>query len=273
MSIFINNEKKSLALIAEKLGCQEYEVKERFINDLHKDHVPMHEKENIINTFQRKKIDESQHLNMDINDTPAALMETWTLEYFENLIKKKSLKPEVPEKYKEDHNKNSRLESLERMSILYKDDTMPKSQQDFYNIEKFLSIDGISQFIQSLNSDFLFEDYSMKEYYHFLDNSIYIVKENFDYLIKIYPHWFISSYPDVAIWSTFGQGNYHLTPEIKHKINAIKNKSVHEEFLQVLGEFYGENSGNENYINQNDLRIIVNLFKSNNELECVGIDS
>jgi hypothetical protein len=82
----INDKMKSLSLIAEQLGCQANEVKENFLNDLELDNISVKELENMLIVFRSKKLDESKQLDMDIDDTPSALMETWTLEYFNKLI-------------------------------------------------------------------------------------------------------------------------------------------------------------------------------------------
>ncbi len=271
--INLNDRNRSLTLIAKQCNCQENEVKEIFLSDLRLNHIPLNEKENLIGIFHKKKIEESKYLNMDPDDTPSAYMEKWALEYFADLEEKKSKQIELPKNYIEQHKKSSYKKLLNKMIESYENDPNTQIRKDTIDRIKFLASDGISQFIHILNSTFLKNDDSLYEYFDLLKDSIYIVKERYSYFVNIYPIWFLAAYPDVVVWSIEKSGNI-LPTDIKNKIEKRKIRSEYDEFSDwIKKEFYEMKGANNNEIELSDLRIIVNLYKKNKDLECLGIDN
>ena len=91
--------------IANIFGCTVKEVKERFKQSLREKGHDAKEAKALIESFRNTKYKESRRLSIPLEDTPAAYMEQWTKEYFENreFADKKRTEEEVIDDFLEEY--------------------------------------------------------------------------------------------------------------------------------------------------------------------------
>ena len=268
-----DNKRISEFLIAERFGCAVGEAKYKFLQNMKAFDISLSEKEKIILILHSREINESLLLDMKINDTPSAILKTWALEYFNGIVEKKVKYPELPENLKKGHKKNVHKNMLIEMLSRHKNGTSPEINDEIIERCRFLAVDEISRLIHLINGAFINNDKKYDNYSYLLGKSIKFVKEIYLLLLRIYPNWFILAYPDVAIWSLKVLENEILPVEIKNKIKNSENQTEYDKINEWMKrEFYEVSDINNNTLTFDDLRLIVDLYKKNNELECIGID-
>ncbi len=266
-----NNRQRSLEMISKNYNCDPSEVKKIFLNHMFKDNVPLFEKRNTIQIFESKSIKESDHLDIPFEDTPSYLMANWAKEYFISIEKKNLTLKEVPEKFLSNHSRDAYLRLLEDEVRIYGADIADSSTfNDSMKQKEFMYHDKISYFIVSINMDYLHNFGDKDQYYHFLGNSLKAVKNDYDFQLRLFPDWFLTAYPDVSLWVTVHMKENILPQNITNKIYQILNMTPQDRMSNLLDDFYEIGSKKDSGLNFSDLRILVDTFKTNNTLECLG---
>jgi len=76
-----DHRKISITSLAETLGCMPWEVKDNYKTQLSKDNFSKSELEETIKQWSAKKIEEAAFFEINLNNTPAAILEEWTIEF------------------------------------------------------------------------------------------------------------------------------------------------------------------------------------------------
>lgn len=146
--------------------------------------------------------------------------------------------------------------------------------------EQFAAKDEISFILQMINAMYL-KNMEMGELGPLVWNSTKNIKQDIENFSRLFPFWFITAYPDVAVWVLLCDGFTLLPNELREKVSTRLSKYPYDEMAEWIANINSQSSTpfekppklgypSKYDLTFEDLREIVNLYKCNYTFECAG---
>lgn len=218
------NKRKSISRIAQRLNCSPLQAKNSFMQNLNEQNFSKADIDKSIVHWHNKRSEEADRLNVLLEDTPAALMEQWTIEYRDNHYQSLG------------HNNEG------DWSTYLGDEQL--SEETRRIIRQFFIPFNIDVMKFMINQDAISDPF---RYVLYENNPLFsrtLKKFQEDSSLKAvgYPDWFYAAFPDVAHWAIKGEGNRLVKTQLgtlsESQVIDLSRNQIREEHLQMVVELY-----------------------------------